>query len=386
MCLGAKCGDFFKENVKPRQFKCPCGYSYWDIFQDFYLEPQHRKIDRTGRAVPMEAEEDRKKIEFDAQQFEAGLRTQFILHCIRCGVKARLHGDSQILGFDDEGLPRVLTELFEISQGDLQSRGLSATIPSASSSILTSGRADAKSQVRSSETGYEPARSSGSSASVRSSNVSIATLGASHTRGVLTSELNPISNRVARSPPSQRTAEYHSSRSGVDTTFVERMPVRSRHRVTSSTNVLPVQGSGRSHQSPVSRSDEGDNEALHEKRENIDDPKLQSRSAAIEGSTSGEHLQSDPEDESRQSRSMSLPAAGISYEVLEYHQGKGTFGTWKKIRRTFQKNSRGQGEKEVFIIDMGSGTSPLNTEQIRRIIKESAILEEARRRGLESSD
>lgn len=357
MCTTAGCGIFFKDNVSPRDFKCPCGYTYWDIFQDFFLEPHQRKTNATGRAIAMEDKEVKIRQANPGLEFEAGLRAQFALHCIRCGLKARLEGSSKIIGFDDDSLPRVLAEIYEMSQGDLGSRGRSAAVLTGQPSLPLRSRAGTAPELQSHRLDSQSSRLSDSSSEPRASHAPAA----SHRVGALKRDVEPN----LRPKPSQDT----------------KSPARPRK--TSITDQPVARTPDVQHRSQGGHNYGYDNANIQDDLEDDDDEeddddftKDQGKQEPIPHRLSAR--QPDTSENADQRPPIRLPTGRIRYEILDHHRKRGTFGKWESIRIESIVDSKGD-ERDIFVIEVGRGAKQLGKEDIQRIIRDSELLDKAER-------
>ena len=154
MCIFSGCDKLWQQGTTLDDLRCPCGYHYWTLFQDLYVDSRDREIDSKGRALPMKEREAEVKKRIGPKRLEASIRVHFITHCISCGVKRRIYDGQQNVGFDEENLIRGFAEILEITQGDYTSRGTSGTLQAAQTSLPLRPRAT--SDVRSQPTSRGP--------------------------------------------------------------------------------------------------------------------------------------------------------------------------------------------------------------------------------------
>lgn len=133
--MGSGCGVLYNEGITTEDLKCPCGYEYWDIFQERFVPFRQQSFDGTGRAMPLKNHEEKIKTEKESSEFESSMRAQFITHCISCGIKRRLDNAETDAGFDEQNFLRAMCELLEIAKGDFESRGRSGITHTARASV-----------------------------------------------------------------------------------------------------------------------------------------------------------------------------------------------------------------------------------------------------------
>lgn len=407
MCLPNACGAFYKPGGTAKDLTCPCGYRYWDIFQErFVPNPSARQFTEDGRALPREAHERDIKDKKSLSEFESSMRIQFFAHCISCGMRRRLDNKEKgDVGFDEQSLLRATAEVLEVAKGDFESRGGSMTMeivqtsPAARNPVGSSLRSATSAAVLAPQTSLR-----------RSEQYSSTTSRVPATRNMPEEALLPeLPSDVAqrsRYLTSSLVTNTPAPKPG-EVTIEQSLPQRHSERAATHPLRQDVYGTSPRHSTdPVQRSrGEGRDKGQMPAESRFSDRSRNSESPGrrtvkqIQGRLSPKYIGGGDEDEDHDSdeslimqntrgtiggeqgdnkppQPMFLPQEGTSQKVLEYHQERETFGKWTSI-----KSVRRNG-KDGFLIGLAEGTRPLDSKQTQRILRESATYFDAAKKQL----